>query len=178
MLKKLALLVAALAIFSSGAVADVLQGTVEKIDVTTRSIVVRAQDGTEHTFHVVKDTLFQGSQNAEDKSGDAFHGLKEGAQVGVHYSSEQGQETAQEIDRLGNQGLKASQGELVKIDATAKTVTIRAQDGSVHIYQMSSNAAQEFGKNVSETAQKSGKVTVYYTEQAGHRVAQLFSKKD
>ena len=99
-----------------------------------------------------------------------------GSQVAVHYTTQESQETAQEVDRLGNQGLKESQGQLVKVDQTAKTVTIKAQDGTMHVYQMSSNAAQEFGKNVSTTAQKTGKVTVYYSEEAGHKVAHFFSK--
>jgi hypothetical protein len=36
--------------------------------------------------------------------------------------------------------------------------------------------AKDAGKSLSEGADKSGKVTVYYTERAGHRVVHFFSK--
>lgn len=179
MTKKLAILAGALLLFASIAFAtEVIQGTIEKIDTAGKSIVVKAQDGTVHTFHIAQQTLFQGGQSAQAGAENSFHGLKEGSEVAVHYTSQQSQETADEVDRLGNEGLKASQGQLVRIDQTAKTVSIKTQDGTVHVYHLSNNAAQEAGKDITTTAQKSEKVTVYYTEQAGHKVAHFFSRKD
>lgn len=161
---------------SIGLATDVVEGTVEKIDTTTKSIVVKAKDGSEHTFHVVEHTVYQGGQSADAAAENGFHGLKEGSQVAIHYTTKQSQDTAEEVDRLGDNGMKASQGQLVRLDEKAKTVTIKAQDGTVHVYQMSDHTAEEWGKDVSADAQKSGKVTVYYTEQAGHKVAHFFSK--
>ncbi len=131
----------------------------------------------EHTFHLVEQTVYQGGQECRTRRRrNGFHGLKEGSQVAIHYTSKQSQDTAEEVDLLGDNGLKASQGELVRLDQKAKTVTIKAQDGTLHVYHMSDRTAEEWGKSVSASAQKSEKVTVYYSEQAGHKVAHFFSK--
>ena len=37
-------------------------------------------------------------------------------------------------------------------------------------------AAKDAGKEIGEGAEKSGKVTVYYTEEAGRKVARFFKK--
>jgi|ERR1019366_2691931 hypothetical protein len=164
-------------LFCSSAFAiTVIEGKVEKIDSTAKTIVVKAEDGTVHTFHFVQRTLVQGGQVADTAAKDTFQGLKEGSEVAVHYTVKGSEETAEEVDRLGGNGLKATQGQLVRLDQTAKTVTIKTQDGTMQVYNLSSHAADEVGKDISTTAQKYGKVTVYYTEQAGHQVAHFFSK--
>ena len=38
------------------------------------------------------------------------------------------------------------------------------------------HAAEDAGKDISEEGEKSGKVTVYYTERAGHKIAHFFRK--
>ena len=164
-------------LFSSCAFAIiVVEGKVEKVDSVSKTIVVKTADGTEHTFHFVQRTLVQGGQAADAAAKETFHGLKEGSEVAVHYTAKGSEETAEEVDHLGEGGMKTSQGELIKLDKTAKTVTIKAQDGSEHVYHLSNHAADEAGKNISDTAQKTGKITVYYTEQAGHQVAHFFTK--
>jgi hypothetical protein len=62
------------------------------------------------------------------------------------------------------------------LDRGAKTVTVRTADGSEQVFHLTDHAAQDAGKDVSAGAEKSGKVTVYYTEEAGHKVAHFFSK--
>ena len=176
MSKSVILGILCLLICSSAFAITVIEGKVEKIDSTAKTIVVKAEDGTLHTFHFVQRTLVQGGQTAETAAKDTFHGLKEGSEVAVHYTATGGEETAEEVDRLGDNGLKAAQGQLVRLDQTAKTATIKAQDGTMHVYQLSSHAYDEVSKNIATTAQKSGKVTVYYTEQAGRQVAHFFTK--
>ena len=167
-----------LLLFSCSSVfaANVFVGQIEKIDSTAKTILVKTQDGTEHTFHLVQRTAIQGGEATSSTAKDSFHGLKEGAQVAVHFTAKGKDETAEEIDHLSGEGMKSTQGELVHLDQTAKTVTIKAQDGTVHIFQLSKNAAEEANRNISDVAQKTGKVTVYYTEQAGHHVAHFFTK--
>jgi hypothetical protein len=164
-------------LFCSSAFAiTVVEGKVEKVNSVAKTIVVKAEDGTEHTFYFVQRTLVQGGQVADTAAKDSFHGLKEGSEVAVHYTAKGTEETAEEVDHLGGGGLKASQGQLIRLDQTAKTVTIKAQDGTEHVFQLSNHAADEVSKDITTTAQKSGKVTVYYTEKAGHQVAHFFTK--
>ena len=150
-----------------------VEGKVEKIDRTAKTIVVKAVDGTEHTFRFVGRTAVHG---AEVAGAETFHGLKEGSEVVVHYTVKGSEETALEIDHIGEGGLKTSEGTLTHLDRNAKTFTIKAEDGTEHEFRLTEHAAEDAGNEISEDAQKSAKVIIYYTEQAGQQVAHYFSK--
>jgi hypothetical protein len=107
---------------------------------------------------------------------ESFHGLKEGSDVVVHYTGKGGEETAEEVDHVGEDGLKATEGTVTHLDRGAKTVTVKTADGSEQAFRLTDHAAADAGKDISEGAEKSGKVTVYYTEQGGRKVAYFFSK--
>jgi hypothetical protein len=102
--------------------------------------------------------------------------LKEGSDVVVHYTAKGSEETAEEIDHVGEGGLKTAEGTVTYLDRGAKTITIKTEDGTDQAFRLSDHATEDAGKDVAEGAEKSGKVTVYYTERAGHRVAHFFSK--
>jgi hypothetical protein len=153
-----------------------VQGTVEKIDSTAKTIVVKAADGTEHTFHFVARTAVHGGEKAGAATKESFHGLKEGSDVIVHYTAKGTEETAEEVDHIGEGGLKTTEGTITHLDQGAKTVTVKAADGTEQAFRLTDHAAEDAGKDTSEGAEKSGKVTVYYTEKAGHKVAHFFSK--
>ena len=60
--------------------------------------------------------------------------------------------TADEIDHVGEGGLKVGEGTVQSIDRGGKTMVVKTADG----------------------AEKTGQVTVYYTEEAGHKIAHFF----
>ena len=153
-----------------------VEGKVEKIDRTAKTIVVKAADGTEHTFHFVGRTAVHGAEMAGAAAKESFHGLREGSDVVVHYTAKGSEETAEEIDHIGEGGLKTTEGTVTHLDRGAKTVTIKTADGTEQAFRLTDHAAEDAGKDISEGAEKSAKVTVYYTEQAGHKVAHFFSK--
>ena len=153
-----------------------VEGKVEKIDRTAKTVVVKTADGTEHTFHFVGRTAVHGAKMTGDAAKDSFHGLKEGSDVVVHYTAKGSEETAEEVDHIGEGGLKATEGTVTHLDRGAKTVTIKTADGSEQAFRLTGHAAEDAGKDVSEGGEKSGKVTVYYPEQAGHKVAHFFTK--
>jgi hypothetical protein len=164
-------------LFCSSAMAiTVIEGKIEKVDSTAKTILVKAEDGTEHTFHFAQRTAVHGGEVADTTAKESFHGLKEGSEVAVHYTAKGTEETAEEVDHLGGGSMKSSEGELVHLDKDAKTITIKSQDGTEHVYHLSNHAADEAGKEISDAAQKSGQVTVYYTEHAGQQVAHFFTK--
>jgi hypothetical protein len=43
-------------------------------------------------------------------------------------------------------------------------------------YRLADRAVKDTGKDIGEGAEKSAKVTVYYTEEGGHKVAHFFKK--
>jgi hypothetical protein len=107
---------------------------------------------------------------------DAFHGLREGSEVVVHYTVKGSEEIALEIDHVGEGGLKTTEGAITRFVRNAKAFTIKAEDGTEHEFRLTEHASEDAGKDISEDAEKSAKVTVYYTEQSGYQVAHLFSK--
>ncbi|MGD0126855.1 MAG: hypothetical protein ABSF46_15950 [Terriglobia bacterium] len=174
--KLLVLGVVFLAVCSTAFAITAVRGTVEKIDGTAKTIVVKAADGTEHTFHFVGRTAVHGGEKAGAAAKESFRGLKEGSEVVVHYTAKGTEETAEEVDHIGEGGLKTTEGTITHLDRGAKTVSVKTADGTEQAFRLTDHAADDARKDISEGAEKSGKVTVYYTEQAGHKVAHFFSK--
>jgi hypothetical protein len=148
-------------------VVTAVDGTVKKVDSGAKTVVVKTADGTEHTFHFLGRTAVHGVEATAKGSKDVFHGLKEGTEVAVHYTVKGGEETAREVDHIGKDGMKVSEGTISHIDRGAKTVAIKTADGAETTYRLADDAAKDTAKG----AEKSGKVTVYYTEEGGHKVA-------
>ena len=152
------------------------KGTVMKIDNGVRTAVVKAADGTEHIVHFVGRTTVHGVEKSAAYSDDAFHGLREGSSVVVHYTTKGAEETAEEVDYIGNKGLQMAEGAVLRIDRRGKAMTIRTASGAEETYKLADHAAQDAARDLEEAAGKLGKVTVYYTEESGHKVAHFFEK--
>jgi hypothetical protein len=92
----------------------------------------------------------------------------------VHYTTKGTVDTAEEIDHLGKDGLKATEGTVKKLDRGTKTITIATADGAEHTFRFADRAARDTGRDIEKGADKSVKVTVYYTEEGGDRIAHFF----
>jgi hypothetical protein len=152
----------------------ILVGVVIKVDSAAKTVVVKVADGTEHTLHFVKRTTVQGAQDIAAGAEDVFRGVKEGAEVAVHYTAEGAEETAEEVDNIGKDGLKAAEATVTHIDRGAKTLAAKTADGAEVTYRLTDSAAKHAGKDIKEGAEKTGKVTVYYTEEGGRKVVRFF----
>jgi VCBS repeat-containing protein len=152
-------------------VVHAVEGTVKKVDAGTKTFVVDAKDGTEHTFHYASDITIDGANDTKKGTVDAAHGVEEGSKVAVHYTVAGGKETAHEIDKTGDDGLKETDGTVSHIDRGTKTIAVKTADGSEQTFHMTDRAAKDTGKDVAAGADKSAKVTVYYTEKAGVKTA-------
>jgi hypothetical protein len=146
---------------------NAVHGTISKIDSGAKTIVVKTADGAEHTFHVVANTTVHGT---EAGAKDAFHGLKEGTEVVAHYTAKGAENTAVEVDKVGKDGLKTMDGTVSSIDRGGKTLVVKSADGTEQAFKMADHAAVETGKGT----EKAAKVTVYYTEDAGKKIAHFF----
>src|SRR5271155_37529 len=173
------LAVAALLVFAVRAADDVataVHGTITKLDSATKTVVVKTKDGTEHTVHFVDKTAVWGADKTAAGAKDAFKGLSEGSEVVVHYTVKGTEKTATEVDKVGKDGLKYVDGTVTKVGKDGKTVVVKAADGTDHTFDVAGHDTADAAKGIGNGADKTGKVTVYYTEEGGKKVAHFFEK--
>ena len=150
-----------------------VEGTVHKTYEGAHTVVVKTADGIEHLFHLNERTVVHGGRAAVD---DALSGLDEGSKVVVHYTAEGGDETAHEIDRIGEDGLQTVEGTVTKVDRRAKTISIRLADGTRQTLRLTDRAATDVGKDIDSAAGGTARVVVYFNDQAGEQVAHFFKR--
>jgi len=173
------LAVCTLVIFAAYAADDVVtavHGTVTKVDSGTKTLVVKAKDGTEHTVHYTEKTAVWGADKTAAGAKDSYKGVEAGSEVVVHYTEKGGEKTATEVDKVGKDGLKYVDGTVEKVGADGKTVTVKAADGTEHTFAVAGKDTADAAKAVGKGTEKGAKVTVYYTEKAGKKVAHFFEK--
>jgi len=158
--------------FAADDVASAVVATVKTVDKGTKTVVVKTGEGTEHTFRFIGRTVAHGAEATARGSKDAFEGMKEGDEVVVHYTVKGAEKTAEEVDHVGKDGVKAGEVTVKSVDHAAKTVTVKTAAGAEETYHLTGRAVKETGKGLD----KGGKVTVYYTEDAGKKVAHFFKQ--
>jgi hypothetical protein len=119
-------IVLAIAISTAFAITAV-QGSIKKLDSAARTIVVKAADGTEYTFHFVGSTVVHGTGKGAVGAKDGFRGLKEGSEVVVHFTAKGSEKTAEEVDHIGKDGLKTAEGTVTRIDRPGKALPSKLQ---------------------------------------------------
>lgn len=150
-----------------------LEGTMKKFYRAANTIVVTTIDGAEHVYHFTKNLIVHGGKGSGI---DALEGLRQGSTVVVHYREEAGQPLVQEIDHIGDDGLKVTEGIVVRIGRGRKQITVRFESGKTETFQVSDRAAIESANDINPTATGSTMVTVYYTEDGGRKVAHVVKK--
>ena len=160
-------------VYAAQDVTTAVEGTVKKIDKVAKTITVETADGSAHVFRVAARTAVHGTSAAAK---DTFHGLKEGSHVAVHYTVKNAEETPKEIDDLSSGTLKAAEGTVSAIDRESKTISLETANGTKEIFHMTATAAVDSGKDIGKAEEKSAKVTVYYTEEAGRKIGHFFKK--
>jgi hypothetical protein len=169
-------LLLASAAYAAQDVVSAVHGTIKKIDSSTKTIVIKTSDGAEHSMHFIDKTAVHGADASMDAAKDSWHGLKEGSEVVAHYTTKGTEDTALEIDRVGKDGLKTTDGTIKDIDRSGKKLVVKSSDGVESTYRLTDHAAKDGGKDIGEGMEKGAKVTVYYTEDAGKKVAHFFGK--
>jgi hypothetical protein len=152
-----------------------LEGTTDKVYAALNVVVVKTIDGVEHMIHFTTDLVLHGGKGP---GVDTFVGLEKGTTVVVHYTVKDAEETAVEIDRVGDKGLQTTEGVVVGIDRRGKRITIKYANGQKEVMQLTPTAAAEAPADVDEASGQRGatKVVVYYTGEAGRKVAHYFRK--
>lgn len=162
--------------FAAEHVVTATHGTITKIDRAAKTIAVKTADGTEHVFHWAKNTSVHGLKATDTAAADSWHGLKEGSEVIAHSTMRGGKDTAVEVDKVGDTGLKRTEGTVKEVDRGGKKLVIESADGTEHAFTLTTHAADDAGKDLAAGAEKGTKVAIYSTEDAGKSVAHFFEK--
>jgi preprotein translocase subunit YajC len=149
-------------------VVSVIHGTVKKIDKSIKTVVVKTADGTEHTVKVTDSAVVHGSD-------EGFDGLKDGAELVVRCTAKGTEKTADDLGKVGKDGIKATKGTITKIDEGTKTVVVKSADGTEKTFEYTANASKDIGEAAGKGVEKGSKVTVYYTEEVGKKIAHFFA---
>jgi hypothetical protein len=80
----------------------IVSGVVKHVDKDTKTVVVKADDGTEHTIKWTGKTTWEGTK-------DAGKGIKDGSHLTVKYTEKAGEKTAVGIKDVGKDTEKAVQ---------------------------------------------------------------------
>jgi hypothetical protein len=149
------------------------EGTIEDTSEAAHSILVKAADGVVHLFHLNRRSAVHSGDAAGD---EALRALKKGTPVVVHYTTEGENLTAEEIDRLGDEGFKQMQGVVTAVNRDDRTISIRLADGARQTLRLSDRAAADVGKDIDRAGDSTAKVIVYFRDEAGQRVAHYFKR--
>ena len=151
-------------------------GIVTKIDKAAKTIAIKTADGTEHVFYWTKDTAVHGVQASNVAAKDSWHGLKEGSEVVAHSTKRGTEDTAVEVDKVGEAGLTKTEGTIKEIDRSGKKLVIKSADGTEHTFTLTGHAAADGGKEMAAGTEKGATAVVYSTESAGKKIAHFFEK--
>ena len=82
-----------------------ISGIVKKVDKSTKTVVIKAEDGTEHTIKYSEKTVVEGTKDAgkgvKKGSAETYLTGKKGAKVTVHYTEEGAEKTATGVKDAG-----------------------------------------------------------------------------
>lgn len=154
---------------------NVITGTIEKVDSGAKTVAVKTADGTVETVKFTDKTTVHGLKDA-GKGADLAG--KEGGHVIVHTVGEGADKTAHSVEWFGDKSVHATEGTVEDIGEGSKTVAVKTADGSKETFEVADHAVVNSGKGVARYSEKGAKkgehVTVYYTEEAGKKIAHVF----
>jgi len=140
------------------------EATIKSERKAANKIVVETKDGVEHIYDAAKGLVVHGGT-------DPLSDLKPGTTVIIHSTAD---DTAQEIDRVGDGGLSTTEGTATKIDRGKKEITIRYDNGKIEKLRLTDRAAADVGRNIGDDT----RIVVYYSEEAGGKVTHYFKTRE
>jgi hypothetical protein len=165
----------AIAVARADEVTHVVSGTVEKVDAGAKTVAVKTADGTVETVKFTGKTTVTGLKDGA-KGADLVG--KEGGHVIVHTTGEGAEKTAHSVEWFGDKTVHTTEGTVEDVGKGTKVVAVKTADGTKEAFEVSEHATVDTGKAVGRYsavgAKKGEHVTVYYTEEAGKKIAHLF----
>jgi hypothetical protein len=149
------------------------EGTVKQFYRAANVVIVKTIDGMEHVYHFTRDLVVHGGK----KPGvDALEGLREGTTVVIHYENGEPHASVSEIDVVGDDGLKITEGVVTDIDRGEREITIRFANGKTETLRMTDRAAAESRAAVNPSGGDTTRIVVYYTDEQGRKLVHYFRK--
>jgi hypothetical protein len=136
------------------------EATVKSEHKAANTIVVATEDGVEHIYDVAKGLVVHGGK-------DPLADLKPGTTVIIHFTTNN---TVEEIDRVGPDGLSTTEAIATKIDRGKKEITVRYDNGKIEKLKLTDRAAADVGTNIGEDT----RIVMYYSDEAGGKVMHYF----
>jgi len=103
---------------------------------------------------------------------------KEGGHVIVHTVGEGADKTAHSVEWVGDKTVHTTEGTVEDVGKGSKTVAVKTADGTKETFEVADHATVDTGKDVARYSARGAKkgehVTVYYTEEAGKKIAHVF----
>jgi hypothetical protein len=156
---------------------NVVTGTIDKVDTGAKTVAVKTADGTVDTVKYTDQTTVHGLKDA-GKAADVSG--KEGGHIIVHTTGEGAEKTAHSIEWVGDESVHTADGTVEDVDKGSKTIVVKLADGTKETFHVADRATVNTGKDVgrysARGAEKGKHYTVYYTEDAGKKVAHVFKK--
>ncbi len=147
---------------------NIILGTIQKVDSSTKTIVVKTADGTEHTIKVTDAATLKGTK-------EGFNGLKEGTQIVARTTGKGADETAMEVGKISEEGFKATDGTVEKFDKDTKRIVVKNVHGAKKTFELGGKALEDASKATGAGIAKGTIVTVYHTEEGEEKVAYYVS---
>jgi len=148
------------------------EDTIQETSEGGHRILVKARDGVARLFRLNRRSTVDG-----DAAGDeALRAFKKGTPVTVHYTTEGENLTAEQIDRLADQGLKQMDGVITAVNRPDRMISIKLADGTRQTLRLSEQAAAAAGKDLDHVDDSTVRVIVYFKDEAGQRVAHFFKR--
>ncbi len=154
----------------------VIVGEIVRLDHGAKTITVKTAEGAEHVFRFGERTAVHGVKLTETAGRDVFHGLKTGMTVAVHSVEEGSVKTAEAVDHIGKDGLKAMDVTIREVGRGGKTAVVDTGRGTKETVHLTEHAARIAAKDVGEGTGKTVKATVYYTEEGGRKVVHFLKR--
>ena len=148
-----------------------LEGTMTKFYRGINALVVTTIDGAEHVYHFAKGLVVHG---AKASGPDALEGLQPGTHVVVHYRIAGAEASVEEIDRVADEGLKVTEGTVVRLDRRRQEIVLRFADGRTETLRLTDRVASETDDGINDAGEI--RVTVYYSDESGYKVAHYVKK--
>ena len=150
-------------------------GSIETVDKTAKTIVIKTANGTVETVKWTGKTAVRGLR---DGARAADFAGQEGSHVIVRYTVKGSEKTADAFEYLGRETPKVMEGTIKVAGRAARTVVVKSGDGAEETFDLSEHAVVDSEKGIVDAtkftvkeSQGGAKVTVHYTEKGGRKVA-------
>jgi hypothetical protein len=151
-----------------------LEGTMKAFYRGANVVVVTTMDGVEHVYHFTKNLIVHGGKAP---GVDALADLSEGTPVVIHRKGNDEPASADEIDVLGDAGLKITEGRVIHVDRKKKEITLRYGNGKTETLQLTTMAAAENAASIGGSNQAATEFVIYYADEEGHKVVHYVTRK-